>query len=275
MNAGALAPAPGAEPREPLLRWNAVNVSLLALLAAAVLSRDVLSGSGRDLDVTASLARFLRGFLPPDLSVLRDTAGALVETLQIAVWATLLSALLSLPFAAAGAPRLAPRLFASASRLFLGAVRTIPSLVWALLAVAVLGPTPLAGVAALTFYSLGYLGKFAADDAGSLDVSRASLLRATGASRFQAFLYGAWPEVKPLATSRVLWMLEYNVRSAAIIGYVGAGGIGSRLHEYQEFGQWDRFATVLLVLFAVVMLLDLWGGRLRSALSGNTPPAGD
>ncbi len=272
---GAAVPVATGGPREPLLRWNAVNVSLAALLAAAVLSRDVLSGGDRDLEVGRSLLRFLGGFLPPDLSVLRDTAGALVETLQIAVWATLLSSLLSLPFAAAGAPRLSPRGFASVSRLFLGAVRTIPSLVWALLAVAVLGPTPLAGVAALTFYSLGYLGKFAGDDAGSLDVSRASLLRTSGASRFQSFLYGVWPEVKPLATSRVLWMLEYNVRSAAIIGYVGAGGIGSRLHEYQEFGQWDRFATVLLVLFAVVMLLDLWGGKLRGALSGNAPPAGE
>lgn len=272
---GAAVPAPAAEPRDPLLRWNAVNVSLAALLVAAVLSREVLSGSGRDVDVAASLLRFLRGFLPPDLAVLRDTAGALVETLQIAVWATLLSALLSLPFGAAGAPRLAPRGLGALAGLFLGAVRTIPSLVWALLAVAVLGPTPLAGVAALTFYSLGYLGKFAADDAGSLDVSRAALLRATGAGRLQAFLYGVWPEVKPLATSRVLWMLEYNVRSAAIIGYVGAGGIGSRLHEYQEYGQWDRFATVLLVLFAVVMLLDVWGGRLRRALAGSARPAAD
>ncbi len=254
-------------PRLPSGALSAVNLSLLVLVVAAVASRGVLDGPERELDIGASLARFARGFWPPDLSVLGDLGGALRETFEIALWATILAAFLALPLAALGVPRLLPRPLAHGAHFLLAVIRTIPSLLWALLAVAVVGPIPLAGVAALTLYSLGYLGTFALQDSASLDTSRATFLATTGMSRFQRFLYGVWPEVKPLLTSRVVWMLEYNVRSAAIIGYVGAGGIGARLYEYQEFGQWNRFATVLLVLLVAVLLLDFWGRKLRARLA--------
>jgi phosphonate transport system permease protein len=83
----------------------------------------------------------------------------------------------------------------------------------------------------------------------------------------QAFQYGIWPHARPLIWSHTLWMLEYNIRSAAIIGYVGAGGIGTWLHTYQEFYQWDKFAAVLACILVAVILLDLAGSKLRSALA--------
>jgi phosphonate transport system permease protein len=203
--------------------------------------------------------------------VLGATLEGLVETFQIAVIATLFAAALSLPLALAGARTIAPRPLVWLSRASMNAVRTLPSLVWALLAVAVVGANPLAGVAALTFYSIGYLGKFFSDAFESADVKVAAGLRALGAHRIQAFQYGLWPQTRPLLWSQVLWMLEYNIRSAAIVGYVGAGGIGVQLHAYQEYYQWDRFATVLLCILAVVTLLDLLGERLRAAITGRGP----
>mgnify|MGYP006199963835 CR=1 FL=1 len=78
--------------------------------------------------------------------------------------------------------------------------------------------------------------------------------------------YGLLPQVKPLILSHVLWMFEYNIRSAAIIGYVGAGGIGLLLHTYQEFGHWDRFSTVLIFILALVTVLDFFGEWLRGKI---------
>jgi phosphonate transport system permease protein len=149
----------------------------------------------------------------------------------------------------------------------MNAVRTLPSLIWALLAVAVVGANPLAGVIALTFYSTGYLAKFFADGFESADLKVSAGLRAMGAHPIQAFQYGLWPQARPQVFSQSLWMLEYNLRSAAIVGYVGAGGVGVQLHEYQEYAQWDRFATVLLCIFALVTALDLLGERIRRRLT--------
>ena len=187
--------------------------------------------------------------------------------------ATLFSIVLSLPLAAAGARTLAPRGLVLVVRLMMNAIRTIPSLVWALIAVAIVGANPLAGVIALTFYSMGYLGKFFSDAFESVDLTTERALRASGASRIQSFQYGLWPNVRPLVWSYALWMLEYNIRSAAIIGFVGAGGIGLQLHTYQEYYQWDRFATVLLMILLLVSLLDFVGERVRRQITRK--PLGD
>jgi phosphonate transport system permease protein len=122
-------------------------------------------------------------------------------------------------------------------------IRTIPSLIWALIAVAIVGANPLAGVIALTFYSIGYLGKFFSDAFESVDMDVARALRALGARRIQAFQFGVWPHARPLVWSYSLWMLEYNIRSAAIIGYVGAGGLGMLIHTYMEYYELAKFGT--------------------------------
>ena len=254
-------------------RINASTLSLLGFIILALASLGVLGGSGRSLDTWGNFTRFIGRFFPPDLSVVDDALAAIGETVQIATMATLFSIVLSLPLAAAGARTLAPRGLVLAVRLMMNAIRTIPSLVWALIAVAIVGANPLAGVIALTFYSMGYLGKFFSDAFESVDLTTERALRASGASRIQSFQYGLWPNVRPLVWSYALWMLEYNIRSAAIIGFVGAGGIGLQLHTYQEYYQWDRFATVLLMILLLVSLLDFVGERVRRQITRK--PLGD
>lgn len=255
-----------AAPPRPFLLSTPAITSLLLLVALAA-SLPALKGSGRELDHGANLMRFLSRFWPPDLSVLAAVAPALGETLQIAFLATLAAVLLSIPLAAAASKNIAPSALVALVRILLGVIRAVPSLVWALLAVAVSGANALAGVTALVIYSLGYLGKFFSDAFESADAGVAEALRITGANRLQAFQYGIWPHARPLVWSHALWMLEYNIRSATIIGYVGAGGIGAWLHTYQEFYQWDKFAAVLLVILAVVLFLDALGARLRHRLT--------
>jgi phosphonate transport system permease protein len=258
----AAPPPPAAEPPPPP-RINVFSVAVAAFALAAIASWPALRGSGRDLDTWGNVARFVGYFFPPDWSVWPETLSALAETFQIAVLATGLAALLSLPLAALGARTIAPAWVRAPARLLMNFARTVPSLVWALFGVAIVGANPLAGVIALTLYSLGYLGKFYSDAFESVDAEVARGLSSLGASRVQAFQYGLWPHAKPLIVSHVLWMLEYNLRAASIIGYVGAGGLGVQLASYYEYQAWDKVATVLLFILALVTLLDLLGEWVR------------
>jgi phosphonate transport system permease protein len=250
-------------------RFTAFSATLALFLILIIVSLPALEGAGRNLNYLANLRRFVSQFLPPDFSVAPQLLAAIGETVQIAVMATAFAVVLALPLAIAGAQNIAPRWLNLTTRMLLNGVRTLPSLIWALLAVAVVGANSLAGVIALTFYSLGYLGKFFSDAFESIDTEISDSLRRTGADRIQAFQYGLLPQVKPLILSHTLWMLEYNIRSAAIIGYVGAGGIGLLLHTYQEFGQWQKFCTVLIFILALVTLLDFFGEWLRGKLMKN------
>lgn len=254
-------------------RFTAFRATLLLFAIAVIFSLPAMRGSGRDLDYLSNFRRFLSQFFPPDLSVAPQVLSALGETIQIAVMATLFAAIIALPLAVAGSQTIAPRWLNLVTRMILNVIRTLPSLIWALVAVAVVGPNPLAGVVGLTFYSVGYLGKFFSDAFESIDTEISDGLRQLGAGRVQAFQYGLFPQVKPLIMSHLLWMLEYNIRSAAIIGYVGAGGVGLLLHTYQEFAQWDRFSTVLLFILVLVTTLDLLGEWLRSKLVGTEATA--
>lgn len=272
-------PSPIVEPESPRsrltvppvdLKWHehlgVLNISLIVFLFAVLSSVGVLRGSGRDLNYAANLRRFLAEFFPPDFSVTGQTMIGLGETVQIAVMATAFAIVVSIPIAIAGAQTLSPRWLVLLARLLMNGIRTIPSLIWALVAVAVVGPNALAGVIGLTFYSIGYLGKFFSDAFESVDLDVARALRALGAKTIQAFQFGLWPHAKPLVWSYSLWMLEYNIRSASIVGIVGAGGVGLQLYTYQEYHQWDKFATVLLFMFLLVTALDLLGERVRKQI---------
>lgn len=270
------APSPQSSlpPEPPVLptpRWherlNVLTISLLIFLLACTASVPALRGSGRQLDYAGNLRRFLGYFFPPDWSVWPETLRALAETAQIAVMATAFAIIIALPLGVAGARTLSPAWLVGTARMTLNVIRTVPSLIWALIGVAIVGANPLAGVIGLTFYSVGYLGKFFSDAFESVDMEIARGLRAIGAGRVQAFQHGVWPHAKPLVWSYVLWMIEYNLRSAAIIGYVGAGGLGVQLASYQEYYQWEKFATVLIFILVLVTVLDLLGEWIRRRIT--------
>ncbi|HAZ00051.1 MAG TPA: phosphonate ABC transporter, permease protein PhnE [Opitutae bacterium] len=253
-------------------RLNLLNTTLLIFLLAVVFSGTQIEGNERDLDVWQNLGRFLADFFPPDLSVVGQTGAALLETVEIAILATFFAIGLSLVIGLGAAQTIAPKWLVVTMRMLLNVIRTIPSLIWAVIAVAAMGANALAGVVALTLYSIGYLGKFFSEAFESVDMKVARSLRGIGADPLQAFQYGIWPHAKPLIWSHSIWMLEYNIRSASIIGYVGAGGLGLQLHAYQEFHQWDRFATVLICILCVVTLLDLLSERIRRRITRRGSP---
>lgn len=261
-------PEPPPLPVIPLLgRLNVLNISLVIFLLAILFSLPAIHGSERQLDYAGNLWRFLQRFFPPDFSASPQILRGLLETIQMAVIATAFAIVLSLPLAAAGARTVSPAWLVFLARMTMNGIRTIPGLIWALIAVAVVGANPLAGVIGLSFYSVGYLGKFFSDALESVDLDVAMGLRAIGADPIQAFQHGLWPHVKPLVWSYSLWMLEYNIRSASIIGYVGAGGVGVLLFTYQQFYQWDKFCAVLLYILLLVTLLDFLGEWVRGKIT--------
>ncbi|MFN7727780.1 MAG: PhnE/PtxC family ABC transporter permease [Bdellovibrio sp.] len=228
----------------------------LALLVLIALAWPAFQGSDRDLDSVGSFLHFFVRFFPPDFSDGQELLNGLIETAQIGFLATVIAAVLSLGLGLLGGPWVHRSGQFSVLSLF-ALIRSVPSLVWAVIAVAAVGPFPRAGVIALTFYSIGYLGKFLLDDLRTLNMDLTRMYLRWGLSPLWSFYLGFWPQLKARYLAHCVWMLEYNIRSAAIIGYVGAGGLGLRLHAYQEYGQWRRFCAVLIMILAIVLLFEI------------------
>lgn len=248
-------------------RFDLLGITFLLFLLGALGALPSIEGSGRDLDYWGNLSRFSSQFFPPDWSILDRTLEGLLETVQIALVSTLLSIVISIVLSIGAARTIAPLWLLWPTRMILNVIRTIPSLLWALLAVVIVGSNPLAGVIALTFYSVGYLAKFFSETFEAADTDAQQALRSLGASPLQAFQYGLWPNARPIIWSHCLWMLEYNVRSASIIGYVGAGGIGLHLKLYAESADsWNKFSLVLLCILVIVTVLDFTGEKIRQSI---------
>ncbi len=223
-------------------------------------------GAARIFGNLGSAGDFLRRMFPPDPAVMPTIAASLVETVQIALLGTTLAAALALPMAMLAARNVSPRPLRWVARLALNSLRTVPSLIWGLFFVAMVGLGPLPGVLALTFYAAGYLGKFYYEGIESIDPRPRIALRAVGASALQRFRYGVFPQVTPLLLGFTLYMFEYNVRAASILGVVGAGGVGYYLYSYVNSFHYDRAATALLLLLVVVTAIDAASSRLRRRL---------
>jgi phosphonate transport system permease protein len=143
------------------------------------------------------------------------------------------------------------------ARILLVASRSVNSLVWALLFLAVFGPGPLAGTLAIGFRSIGFVGKLLGEAIEQAPPGPIEALEAAGAGWFSQIGYGHWPQIKPAFWSIVLLRWDINVRESAVLGLVGAGGIGMALDTAMNLFQWDRVATILLAVFAVVVIAEV------------------
>ena len=268
-----ISPSPELPDRNWYDRLNFLNVLLVLFVFLTIFSGKNLLQENRPADIIAGLDYFFKKFFPPDFSDFDLILGSLGETFQIAIVSTFIAVLLSLMIALAASRNISPTWLVQSTRMFLNLTRTLPSLIWAFLFVILFGPTPVAGVFALTFYSLGYLGKFFSESIESMDIKVARGLKLIGANPLQAFLYGLWPNVKAQVWSHSLWMLEYNIRSASIIGLVGAGGIGMELNKSMEMASgFQKVTTILICILAIVIVLDLLGQAIRRWITQKINP---
>lgn len=195
--------------------------------------------------------------------------GKMLETLEIALWGTLLAVVLAVPLAFLGATGLSPhRWCVVAARGLCSFNRAIPELISALLFVLMYGFGAVAGVLALGIHTSGFLGKFFADDIENAEKGPQESLEALGANRVKILRYAVLPEVMPQYLAYMQYILERNVRTAAVLGIVGAGGIGMELKGRWDLYDFGHVSTILLVIFITVFLLENITHRLRFRLIG-------
>ena len=210
-------------------------------------------------DAPEQMGDLLSRMWPPDATHYPQTVhAALMETLHIASLGTLLSLVFAVHLGLLVATNLTRnRLVNLVARILLVSSRSVNSLVWALLFLAVFGPGPLAGTLAIGFRSIGFVGKLLCEAIEQAPRGPIEALEAAGAGWFARIGYGYWPQVKPAFWSIVLLRWDINVRESAVLGLVGAGGIGMVLDTAMNLFQWDRVATVLLAVFAVVVVAEV------------------
>ena len=245
---------------------------------------DLASLFGRE--GVGQIAVYVRKLFPPDLSAatLRDAASGAVETFAISLIGSLLAVVIALPLSLLATRTLLYRgvLFearppgtgAKAARIALYAggkatlnlLRTIPEIVWALIFVFMVGLGPFHGVLALGVHTGGVLGKLFGEALEDVDPAPLEALQTTGASRFRILLYGVLPQALPQFVSYVLYRWEVNIRAAAMMGFVGAGGLGQRIYVTISLFQEHQLLTLLLAIYLIVTLVDALSAYLRARL---------
>lgn len=247
----------------------ALAISAMVVYVWAFLGLDI---APRQLEnAVPGMFGFIRNLFPTALAQLVEIPwpallSSLVETVQMSLIGTTLGVIISWPLAALAAKNVGPKYLCSSVRVILNMVRTVPSLIWALFFVAAVGFGPLAGVLALSAYSVGYLTKFFYEAFEAVDPGPPSALGEIGASGLQRFRHAVWPAAKPAALSSSLFMLEYNVRAASVLGIVDAGGIGYWIKQFLDYRNFPAALACLTIVLVVVIVLDAVSTRLRSRL---------
>lgn len=243
-------------------------LALAALVGASFASLPLHLGALFTGDAAASAAEFLAGFAPPELGsgFLMKTALATGETLSMSALGTLLAVLAGLLLAIPAAGRFG-RVPRGAVRALLNILRSIPELVWAsvLLIAAGLGPFP--GTLALAAHTAGVLGRLFADALENAPALPEQSLRTNGAAPLAAFFYATLPQTLPQMLSYALYRWENNIRAAAVLGVVGAGGLGQMLKYHLSLFQMPKAATVILAMLLLVALVDAASFGLRRLLT--------
>lgn len=210
-----------------------------------------------------NMREYAAGFFPPDFHFWDLFLEEMLITVQIAIWGTVLAVILAIPFGILSAENVAPFWLYWPVRRLMDAARAINELVFAMLFVVAVGLGPFAGVLALFVHTTGVLAKLFSEAVEAIDPRPVEGIRATGATRIQEVIFGIIPQVMPLWISYSLYRFESNVRSATVVGLVGAGGIGVLLWEYIRGFYYGETAAVMLVIIVTVSLLDMLSQRLR------------
>ena len=244
-------------------RWAAWAVILGAIAWSAVETEVSLP---RMIEGLPFMWDFLRRMVPPDLSVLGNALRGAMETIQIAVVGTAVAALLALPLGFAAARNAAPGWLFYWARGLLNVFRAVDTLVYALFFVAAVGLGPFPGVLAVMVYTATVLAKLYSEAIEAIEPGPVEAVRATGATTLQVLRWGELPQLVPQFLSFTLYRFETNIRAAAVLGFVGAGGIGFYIQTYLRLLNYPAAATVLLVLIGLVMIVDFASSRLRARL---------
>jgi len=235
-------------------------------LAIAVLAWAWRGAEIRPLDLikdSGNIGTYAKEFFPPDFSDWRIYARELVITVQIALWGTVLAVLAAVPMGLLCSANITPAWVHQPVRRLMDGCRAINEMVFAMLFIVAVGLGPFAGVLALAVHTTGTLAKLFSEAVEAIDPRPVEGIRATGAHPLVEIVYGVIPQVMPLWLSFMLYRFESNVRSASVVGMVGAGGIGVVLFEVIRGFQYAQTCAVLILLAVSVTLIDLLSATVR------------
>lgn len=240
-----------------LLGWGIIGAILVWSWEGAEMNPAALVADGNNMAV------FAADFFPPDFHNWRLYLSEMVTTVQIAIWGTVMAVILAIPFGIMSSENLVPWWVCQPVRRLMDSFRAINEMVFAMLFVVAVGLGPFAGVMALFIHTTGVLAKLFSEAVEAIDPGPVEGVRATGASALQEIIYGVIPQVLPLWISYSLYRFESNVRSATVVGMVGAGGIGVILWESMRGFQFAQTCAVMIIIILVVTFLDITSQWIR------------
>jgi phosphonate transport system permease protein len=246
------------------LRWG-LAFAALAYLVVGIGTVDV--NWSRVSEGIPRAARLLSGFLVPNFSSRwDDIVGGMIESLTMTVTSTVAGIALSVPFALGAARNLAPAWLYLCCRGVIALARAFQEIIIAIFFVAMFGFGPLAGFLTLSLSTIGFLGKLLADDIEEVDPSQLEAVRATGASWWQLVAWGVTPQVTPRLVGLSLYRLDINFRESAVVGIVGAGGIGATLNTALDRYEFDDAAAILILIIVIVMACEYASSFIRGRI---------
>ena len=249
-------------------RWSRyAGTALTAIIIAILLSISYYPAEVNNwtflITDAGNMADFIADFLNPNFENINQIILKMIETIQIALWGT---ALFGIPAALLCSNNIAPVWIVQPMRRLMDAARAINELVFAILFVAAVGLGPFAGVMALFIHNLGIIAKLFSEAVEAIDHRPVEGLASTGASRLQQIVFGVIPQVLPLWSSFSLYRFETLVRSATVLGIVGAGGIGFIFYESFRSFEYDKASAVIIVVVVSVTIIDIISSQLRKQL---------
>ena len=252
----------------PAQRLARFTIYLAAVIALVVSMRTVQIVPEFLYDAPTQMADMFERMWPPDYAYYPDGVHeALVESMHIAGMGTILALVMSLPVALLAAKNITPVPALNwLARLILVSSRSVNTLVWAILFVAVFGPGALAGTIAIGFRSIGFCGKLLGEALEECNKGPVEALKAAGAPWPSIFLKAYWPQVSPAFWGITLFRWDINVRESAVIGLVGAGGIGMALDTAIDLFRWTQVSLILLCIFAVVIVAEVVVTKIRQKI---------
>jgi len=246
------------------------HLRLVAVISAVCIAALAITGffdAQRFIDGGPAVAQLASEMVPPDFSRWRTWLRPLLDTLAMSIAGTALAVVLSLPLALLAAPNTSPGpVVYRVSRTVLAALRSVPEIIFGILLVAAVGFGALPGVLALALHSTGMVAKFYAEAIEHVDPKPLEAATAAGASRFQVITHAVLPQVLPQLADITLYRWEYHFRASAVLGIVGAGGIGFELMAALRLISYDQVSAILLTILACVVVVDSLGAWLRRKL---------
>lgn len=247
--------------RNPWLRWG-LHLGGIVYLIAALSTLDV--NWQRVLAGLSQGWRFVEGFLSPDfVTRSADIWKGMEESLTMTLTSTIVGCLISIPIGLGAARNIAPLPVYAVCRAIIAVSRAFQEIIVAILFVAMFGFGPFAGFLTLSFATIGFMAKLLAEDIEDIDEAQAEAIRATGANWWQVINFGIQPQVMPRLIGLSLYRLDINFRESAVIGIVGAGGIGATLNTAMSRYEYETAGAILIMIIVIVLIAEYVSSHLR------------